>query len=50
MHFKPTEGLLEMDKKGWDELDRLTYNKMFRMSALERAGYPRIMRNIGYLK
>ena len=50
MHFKPTEGLLEMDKKGWDELDRPTYNKMFRMSALERAGYPRIMRNIGYLK
>jgi len=48
--FKPIEGLLEMDKKGWDELDRPSYNKMFRMSAFKRAGYPRIMRNIGYLK
>ena len=48
--FKPIEGLLEMEKNDWDELDRPTYNKMFRNSALERAGYPRLMRNISYRK
>ena len=48
--FMPIEGLLEMQKKDWGHLDRLTYNKIFRISALERAGYNRIKRNIGYLK
>jgi len=48
--FKPIEGLLEMEKKDWYKLDRPTYNKMFRNSAFERAGYPRLMRNISYLK
>ena len=48
--FKPIEGLLEMQRKDWADLDHPTYNKMFRNSAFERAGYHRIMRNISYLK
>ena len=47
--FKPVEGLLEMDKKNWEELDPLTYSKIFKKTAFERAGYNQIMRNISYL-
>jgi len=47
--FKPVEGLLEMDKKNWEELDPLTYSKIFKKTAFERAGYYQIMRNISYL-
>jgi epoxyqueuosine reductase len=48
--FKPVEKLLEMNRIDWMELERGTYNKIFRHTAIERAGYKRIMRNIGYLK
>jgi epoxyqueuosine reductase len=48
--FKPVDGLLEMDRKGWLELERGTYNKMLRNTAFERAGYNRIMRNISSIK
>ena len=48
--FMPIEGLLEMEKKDWIELERSTYNKMFKHTAFERAGYKLIRRNIGYLK
>ena len=47
--FKPVEGLLEMQKNDWLELNRDTYTKTFRHTAFERAGYERIRRNIGYL-
>ena len=47
--FKPVAGLLEMDKKNWMELDPITFSKIFRHTAFERAGYHRIMRNISYL-
>lgn len=47
--FEPVAGLLEMDKKNWKELDPITYRKIFRYTAFERAGYDRIMRNISYL-
>lgn len=48
--FKPIEGLLEMQRKDWAELDRPTYRKRFRNSAFERAGYLRLMRNITNLE
>ncbi|MEI6679482.1 MAG: tRNA epoxyqueuosine(34) reductase QueG [Mariniphaga sp.] len=48
--FKPIDGLLEMTASDWYSLDRDTYNKRFRNSAFERAGYKRIIRNISYLK
>ena len=49
LDFMPIEGLLEMKKKDWKTLDQVTYNKMFRQSPFERAGYERISRNFGYL-
>ena len=48
--LKPIDGLLEMTESDWYGLDRGTYNKRFRNSAFERAGYKRIIRNISYLK
>jgi len=48
--FEPIKGLLEMNKTDWMELDSDTYRQRFRNTPFERAGYKRIMRNIGYLK
>ena len=48
--FIPVEGLLEMKKEDWLDLTRSTYNRIFKHSAFERAGYERIRRNAGYLK
>jgi len=48
--FKPIDGLLEMKKEDWWSLDKDNYKNMFRHSALERAGFDQIIRNIGYLK
>ena len=50
MDFKAVEGLLEMSRSDWTELERDTYKMRFRNTAFERAGYNRIMRNIGYMK
>ncbi len=48
--FMPIEGMLEMDRQDWMELEPNTYNKIFRHTAFERAGYKRLIRNISYLK
>ena len=47
--FRPTEGLLEMQKNDWIELQPETYKARFSKTAFERAGYKRIMQNISYL-
>ena len=44
--FKPVEGLLEMKKQEWLDLDKPTYKKMFRGTAFERAGYKKLLSNI----
>jgi len=49
LDFKPLEGLLEMDKNSWKELDRENFAQLFRKSAFKRAGYDQIMRNISFL-
>ncbi len=47
--FKPIEGLLDMEKRDWMELGPDKFNFIFRNSALKRAGYKRLQRNIAYL-
>lgn len=47
--FKPVPGLLEMKKSEWINLDKTIYNKMFRSTAFERAGYKKLMGNISDL-
>ena len=46
--FLPVGGLLEMRKKDWIELEPVKYRERFSGTAFERAGYNRLMRNIGY--
>lgn len=48
--IQPIEGLLEMGISEWEGLGNDAFHKKFGHSALERAGYGRIMRNIRYLK
>lgn len=47
--FKPLDGLLTMSKQDWTELDRGKFAAMFSKSPFKRAGYDRLMRNIGYV-
>jgi len=50
LDFMPIEGVLKMSRKDWLELENDTFTNMFRYSALKRAGYEQIRRNISYLK
>jgi len=47
--FMPVSSLLDMTGEEWNNLDKPTYNKIFRHSAASRAGFKRIIRNIRYL-
>ena len=49
IEFQPKYGLLEMNKSEWLKLDKSTYNKMFRRTAFERAGYKKLRNNIDSL-
>ncbi|MGP8215866.1 MAG: tRNA epoxyqueuosine(34) reductase QueG [Bacteroidia bacterium] len=41
--------LIKMNKKDWEEISEEAFNKTFSDSPLQRAGYERIKRNLGYL-
>ena len=47
--FKPTEELLGMSQKDWQELDREHYTKLFRKSPVKRAGFDKLKDNIAFL-
>jgi epoxyqueuosine reductase len=47
--FRPKPRLLEMKKTEWQELDKPSFNRLFRSSAVKRAGYKGLTRNIGFL-
>lgn len=44
--FNPTEGLLEMTMYDWLNLDKPTFNKRFKSTALQRAGYNKLLQSI----
>ena len=44
--FEPASGLLEMARDGWTNLDREQYNRLFRHSSVERAGFRKLKGNI----
>lgn len=48
--FKPHPKLLELDKEGWKNLDEDTYREIFKKSAVKRAKYSGLRRNIDFLK
>jgi epoxyqueuosine reductase len=47
--FKPIEGLLEMTKSDWLELDKTLYKKRFKSTPFERAGYEKLKNSISIL-
>jgi len=49
VQFKPLDGLLQMDKKQWLEIEETTFKARFKNSPLLRAKLKGIKRNIEYL-
>ncbi len=48
--FEPHPQLLEMEKEDWESLTEETFREIFRKSAVKRAKYQGLMRNIEFLK
>ncbi len=48
--FEPKEGLMEMSAEKWIGLDKAEYNRLFKDSAVERAGFRKLKKNLGFLK
>jgi epoxyqueuosine reductase len=48
--FNPHPDLLEMTKDDWNEINEMTFNKVFKKSALKRAKYSGLKRNLDFLK
>ena len=47
--FEPAEGLMAMTSNEWHEMERKTFNRLFKNSAVKRAGYKQLKRNLKYL-
>lgn len=47
--FQPKTELLRMTTGEWEVLDKPTYNRLFKGSAVQRAGYNRIKTTLGHL-
>lgn len=48
--FNPSDELKRLRKKDWETMDKSTFNKLFRHTAVERTGYPSLKRNIEAIK
>lgn len=48
--FLPTEELMKLNKAGWLELDQEAFDRIFHQSAVKRAGYHGLRRNIEFLE
>lgn len=48
--FNSKENMLEMDKHDWQELTEETFKKVFKKSAVKRAKFSGLTRNISFLK
>ena len=47
--FEPHPGLLEMKKDEWEQMDRSLFNELFKDSAVKRAGFDGLKRNLEFL-
>lgn len=47
--FQPSEQLLAMKAEDWEKLDKETFDALFKHSAVQRAGYEGLQRNIGFI-
>jgi epoxyqueuosine reductase len=46
--LNPHRQLLEMSKEEWNTLSEEEFSKLFRKSAVKRAGYKKLMKNISF--
>jgi epoxyqueuosine reductase len=47
--FEPVQDLLEMDSGQWQEMDREQYTRLFKGSAVKRAGFPKLRQTLKIL-
>ncbi len=47
--FQPSEQLLAMNAKEWESLDKEKFDALFKHSAVQRAGFEGLKRNIGFI-
>ncbi len=47
--LSPRPGLLDMTRRAWMELEEVTFDRLFEGSAMKRAGYHGLKRNINFL-
>jgi len=47
--FEPRPGLLGMTRDEWHSLTKEQYNHLFSLSAVERAGFPNLLRNLAFI-
>ena len=47
--FQPSEQLLAMKAEDWKKLDKETFDALFKHSAVQRAGFEGLKRNIGFI-
>jgi epoxyqueuosine reductase len=48
--FKPAPGILEMTKDDWHHMDAETYKKLFQKSAVKRARFSGLQRNLDFIR
>jgi epoxyqueuosine reductase len=48
--FDPSPGLLKMNRTDWETLNKQTFKRLFKKSAVQRTGYKGLIRNIRFLK
>lgn len=48
--FQPSEALMSMDKKDWEEITEEVFNQLFKDSSVKRTKYKGLSRNISFLK
>jgi epoxyqueuosine reductase len=48
--YEPEPGLMSMSADEWHSLERKTYNRFFKKSAVRRAGFRQLKRNLEFLK
>jgi epoxyqueuosine reductase len=48
--FEPDPGLMSMTSAEWHEMERKTFNRFFKKSAVKRAGYKQLKRNLEFIK
>ncbi len=48
--FEPHPKLLQLKKEEWENMDRTLFNELFRNSAVKRAGYKGLLRNLEFIR